>query len=455
MCVSNRQGRACGKCVQNFSVYYHSPRFECKTNDNCNLGWLWFILSELVPITIVYVFVMLFNISFTSGMVNGFIFYAQVIDTFYVNANGFNGLNPAEDWIRLAHDAHLFIYNAFNLEFFGIESLSFCLWKGAGTLDILIMKYVATVYALFLVLITVLVFKRFQLCCKWASSDKSYIIHGLSAFLITCYVRCMRVSFRILLPTHLNGPRNEHSRYSIVFYSGHLDFFRDSHLFYAIPALVCTVFFVFLPPVALIVYPLYLKLLSMCGLAETKAVKCFSIPFEKAKPFFDSFQSCYKNNFRFVAGLFFVYRMTILIAYGLSVGYEVFYISIGIQLLVMTSLHFVMQPHQNHWHNVLDLLIFSNLSAINGLSLYRIGISYRQNPSAKSSIKVAGVIQLVLIFLPLLVALLYVLIKVVQRVKTIVIRYIPKQPSLRVDDFVDDDNHSSYYHRSIRLASFN
>lgn len=365
LCSPTRQGRVCGECVPNTAVYYHSPQFRCRTDSDadCRLGWLWYILSELVPITAVYVVVMVLNISFTSGSVKGFIFFAQVIETLDINANGINGLNPTEKWLKIANDAHYFIYNAFNLEFFSTESLAFCLWRGTGTLDVLIVKYATMTYAFLLVLVTVLIFNRFQLCCKRAFSDKSYVIHGLSAFLITCYVQCMRVSFQILLPTHLSGLSTSYKRYSIVFYSGHLDFWKGRHLLYAIPALVCTVFIVILPPVALLIYPLYFKLFSICGIAESKAVKCLSLPFDKSKPFFDSFQSCYKNDFRFVAGLYFVYRITILLSYALSVGHNVFYLAVGMQLIVMTLLHCIMQPNRCNQHNLLDVLIFSNLSA--------------------------------------------------------------------------------------------
>lgn len=455
LCSPTRQGRVCGECIPETSVYYHSPQFSCRSDNGCKLGWLWYMLSELVPITIVYIVIMMMNISFTSGAAKGFIFFAQVIETLDVNANGVNGLNPNEKWLTIAGNIHNFIYNAFNLEFFSHESLAFCLWKGAGTLDIVIMKYVTMTYAFLLVTATVFVLNRFQPCCKWGSSGKSYIIHGLSAFLITCYVQCMRISFLILLPTHLNGLGSSHRHYHIVFYSGNLDFWKGRHLLYAIPALVCLLFMVLLPPLALVIYPLYLRVFAVCGLAESKAVKYFSIPFEKSKPFFDSFQSCYKNNFRFVAGLFFIYRLTILLSYGLSVGHEIFYLAVMIQLVVMTLLHFLMQPNRCQLHNVLDVLIFSNLSAINGLSLYRLGVSYQHNTYAQQSVRLTGYVQLILTFLPFAVVVLCILAKTAKAIKALVCKIRKRESLLVVDSFLDNVDYSSYHSRSIRLASFN
>ena len=451
ICGGARRGRACGECATNNSVYFHSPRFSCRSDTACKHGWLWYILSELFPITVVYIIVVVFNISFTSGSANAFIFFSQVIDTLEVNANGINGLSPSNDWIQHAHTAYSFIYKSFNLEFFGIESLSFCLWEGAGTLDILIMKYVTVTYAFLLVVVTVFILNRFRLCCRCPASERSHIIHGLSAFLITCYVQCMRVSFRILLPTHVTGLNSSRQSYSIVFYSGHLDYLQGRHLYYAIPAFVCVVFIVIVLPMALVLYPLYLRLFSLCGLAESKAVLLLSIPFEKAKPLFDSFQSSYKDNFRFVAGLFFIYRLGILLSYALSIGFAIFYLSVGIQFAIMMLLHFLMQPHRIHYHNVLDVLIFANLSAINIISLYRFGISYQKDPLSKLSVKGAGLVQLVLIFLPLVIPVVLLCVKVVRAVHS----QIVKRTASYSDDLNDDIGHSSVEYRSIRLASFN
>lgn len=449
VCVPTRTGRVCGQCVANHSVYFHSPRFTCKRDDElCRLGWLWYILSELLPLTVVYVVVMVMNISFTSGSVNGFIFFAQVIDTFEVNANGLNGLNSQDKWVQFGNDAYLFIYNTFNLEFFGAESLSFCLWDRAGTLDVLVMKYVTMTYAFLLVVSTVFILNHLQLCCcRKASHHKYNIIHGLSAFFITCYVQLMRVSFRILLPTHVYGLNSSESHYSIVYYSGHLNYFEGKHLFYAIPALFCTVFMIILPPLALLLYPHYLKFFALCGWAESRPIKLFSVPFVKGKHFFDSFQSSYKNNFRFVAGLFFIYRMMILVSYIMSIGYDMFYLIIAAQLIVMILLHFLMQPHQNQSHNILDVLIFVNLSAINGLSLYRFGASYQHDHSSKKHVKVAGIVQLVLIFIPLAVVVISLIVKAVCVAKKTFLRCCSVRKL--------DDDVSSYDYRSIHLASFN
>ena len=450
ICAPGRRGHLCGVCVRNSSVYFHSPQYTCKENSNCRQGFLYYFASELIPVTMVYVFIILLNISFTSGIANGFIFFAQVIDSLAINANGINGLNPADEAFTVFTQAYKCIYNSFNLEFFEIDEFSFCLWEGAGTLDVMAIKYVTMFYAFLLILLTVLIMNRCANCCKCPckpeKSLKKSIIHGLSAFLVLCYVQCMRVTFRILTPTFPEGHGIKYSNYTVVYFSGNLDYFRGEHLRYALPALLCMVFIIILPPLVLLIYPLYLKMFSLCGLAESKIVKSLSTPFAKAVPLIDAFQSCYKDKFRFVAGLFFVYRAFILLSFLIAIGYGQFYSAVSIQLVLMLIFHSVAQPYNNNCHNIIDILIFSNLLIINTMSLYRFGQSYHKDFTSMKHIKYAGIVQLVLVYLPVLAAVSYVIAKIVLVVK----KRVTKR-SYRLEEDIEN----SYSYRSFRLASFN
>ena len=51
ICDKNRKGLLCGRCNENTSVYYHSNRYTCGTNEYCRYGILIYIVSELLPVT--------------------------------------------------------------------------------------------------------------------------------------------------------------------------------------------------------------------------------------------------------------------------------------------------------------------------------------------------------------------------------------------------------------------
>ena len=144
VCNSKRTGILCGKCISNHSVSYHNYDLICKPDDMCRYGWLLYITTELLPLTLLFLTVIFFNISFTTGTASAFIFFAQVIDSLVINGHGRIWLKHS---IYKLTEAYRFIYRFFNLDFFSNERLAFCLIKGATALDTLSFKYVTILYA--------------------------------------------------------------------------------------------------------------------------------------------------------------------------------------------------------------------------------------------------------------------------------------------------------------------
>ena len=201
VCSEHRQGKLCGSCVSNTSHFYHSDNFKCYPDKHCDIGFLLYIVSELVPVSILFVAVIVFNVKLTSGAMNGFIFFVQFIDTMRIDANGFIRVHPI---LGIFISVYQFIYRMFNLNFFTLDSLSFCLWKGANTLDVLVYKYVTIIYSFLLVFTTVVLMKfcnftrlRKSFGCKPLSQfdhTKGVIIHGISTFVVMCYSQCAKVT---------------------------------------------------------------------------------------------------------------------------------------------------------------------------------------------------------------------------------------------------------------------
>ena len=86
---NNRRGRLCGKCIDGHSVFFHNEKHICSKNYLCKVGWLLYIMSELLPLTIIFIVVIICDISFTSGYATGLIFYAQAFDSLLIHSNNF------------------------------------------------------------------------------------------------------------------------------------------------------------------------------------------------------------------------------------------------------------------------------------------------------------------------------------------------------------------------------
>lgn len=285
-------------------------------------------------------------------------------------------------------------------------------------MDMLAFRLVSVVYGLLLILMTVFVIKKCD-CHLKRSRFESYVIHGLAAFLILCYVQCAQISFRILNPIYLEGV-GFHSSTKLVKYSGNIEYFSLDHLWYALPAVVIISTIVALPPLFLIWYPAGRKLLSKCRLNELKGIQLVEkmLMIDRMKPLLDSFQSNFKDSCRHFAALYFLYRVLVLTTFTLARTLPEFYIVVEIELVIIIAFHAALQPYQKIWHNIVDILIFSDLAVINALSIYiYIKATDAADQATGESISIAIIIRLVFIYLPLIYATSYLIILAVQQLR--------------------------------------
>ena len=373
ICSPGRTGTNCGSCKPNHSVYYNSWTFECGREDKCHLGVLFYIVSTLIPLTVLFLGIIVFDTNIVNGW-NGFLFYTQIVAILPIHANGIIHF-PKPVFETL--DSILFVYNFFNLDFFDFHPFSFCLWKGATVMDILMVQLGSMCFALSLVFITVFLLNqhKFAKYCPCLLRRQYTVFNGLSAFFILCYARCAWICFRILVPACLYNLNNNESecKRRVAFYSGDLEYFKGAHIKYATVAVIPLIFIVILPAFLLLFYPLFFKFLGLCNLGESRA----AIFLWKMMPMqlLDSFQNPFKNNYRCFAGLYFVYRAILLTQVVFTRNLTQFYASVELGFIIMIVLHATFQPYKQRVHNIVDLLLFFNLALINGITIYNFHLS--------------------------------------------------------------------------------
>lgn len=173
-------------------------------------------------------------------------------------------------------------------------------------------------------------------------------------------------------------------------------------------------------------------------------------PLEKLKPLLDSFQGSFKDEFRFFSGLYFVYRLLILVNVTLCNNIQNLYFILLGQLLVILLLHSVCQPYKERRNNLIDSALFINLAIINSLTIY----NYTQLTYNNASLVTAlSWMQAILILLPLVVMVMCVLWKALH-CKTLAQKVKGKQeqmldgddelPSRLVYEMYDQDKENHY-----------
>ena len=397
ICGKGRTGVMCGKCNENYSIFYHSQSFACKANTKCKFGPLFYILSEITPVFIVFLIVLIFDLSLTSGNVVGFIFFCQYLEDVSINTD--RRLSPLKI-------PYLLFYGIFNLNYFSVEKLSFCLWKDSHIQDIIFFKYFTVAFAFALVVLQIVSLKmnRFFFVFKlkkYFGHQRSFI-HGLSAFLVISYIQCTKTSFFILKYVHPEGLNGIHENY-YTYYGGER-YFDERHKIYATFAIFVFVVVTILPSLILLLHPFLLQVLAHFDLSEhwcvLKLLKLLCI--QKLIPFLDSFQSCYKDKCRMFAGLYFLYRVALLLCFILSESYVHLLYWVQLLLLSFLGVHATIQPYKKKVHNFLDSLIFTNLSVINMLTI----MAQNEEYSSRYTVTLES-LQIILYYLPMVACIIF------------------------------------------------
>ena len=444
---NNRTGILCGDCMENNSVYYNSPGYICGNNELCSYGPLFYILSSIIPLTLMFTIIVMLGVNFSSGVWNGFVFFSQIVGYFTVTASSVSYVSSSE---RVLHIISVLIYGPFSLHFFNDDSLSFCLFENANFFAVIGIEIFSLVFALFLVMTLVFVMKsnyfyRLQTaCCKRPFFKPTTLTKALTTFLILCYSQTTQICFKILEIGFLTNKGS-----SIIFplrvqQMGSQAYFTGVHIPFVIAAIIGLITIVTITPLCLIAYPIFYKVLPQ----RNRVTATLFRKVEMLKPIFDAFQGCFEDKYRFFAGLYFLYRVIFVSVFSL-IDVPLASLSIAqVVVMIMLAIHLKFQPYKNKLHNNIDGCLFLLMGIINTLALARFVQSDRY--SQDKLMIATGYIQLFLIYLPIFI-IICLLIRLTRK------KLCKKLPQMRdsTDLKMLDDSYDSESCHEVNTVSTN
>ena len=375
---TNRMGILCAQCQPGFGHAINSNIFECVscTSQSSTVNWLYYILSVYVPLLVVFLIIILFNIHLTSGPANAFIIYAQAITTtlgFNFNTNGIPILHSvfgSNINTKAFLSSYQVPYNILNLDLFSNLLPPFCLNADLGTLDILALKYLEALFPVVIIVAIILLLKCQSLLkihvkqyfChfKWKGIS---LPHAFAAFVLLSYNRLCQLTVYLLIsiPVWNNTMNTMESR---VYFSGNLlstDY--NYAIRYQLPAYVILIILIVLP-IVLLHYPLmWLENLVAKVTCLRKIYPTASVAI-----LLDTFQGCFSNNRRYFAGLYLVFRLFLFFAYKQTTPLQ-FLLQVVIIILYIVFIA-LWKPYKNMFLNYVDISIFANMAFISCLSWY-------------------------------------------------------------------------------------
>lgn len=423
----NRHNVLCGECIDGYGPAVNSRSYECVNCTDPVGDTLKYVSAVYIPLVVMFLIIIIFNIHLTTAAANSFILYAQIISsTFGVDADGQIPLNLiAGNYTHSLLKAYMIPYGVFNLEF--VENLipPLCVGTNFNALMIISLDYIVALAPLLMIIIIVVIFKISSFvsdqCCRYlhihtqtraiaflAKRKRTLseaILPAFSAFLLLSYSKLALTPAFILSQQELTDSSGKKVFPERAYYAGHLPITNSKYiLHYKIPACFVLATFVAIPPLLLLDYPL--RLFEWC----LSKVKCLwrHYPVGKVHFFLDKFQGCFKNKFRLFAGLLFLFRLVINMNYTFATWLEQFIVQ-EISCILMITLLALFQPYneQNDIFNRIDVLIFTDLAVVNGLSFYLYEYA-RNNPQTETLPIAAFIIEYILIFMPLIYIIGYV-----------------------------------------------
>ena len=346
-----RTGRLCGECKEGYQISAYSYDLKCT---RCSIsgvrGRIMYFCVAFLPLTAFFILVLLFRINATSPKMAAYVAVAQSVASPQIVRIILSG---PHNTIRSLARIVLAMYGVWNLDFFRTLMPAICL--NINTLQALALDYVIAVYPLVLVvlayvmiqlhgrgclLLTILwmPFKKCHTRLQRRVDAKASIIDVFASFLVLSQMKFLSVSFDLLVPTSVWNVTGE--RVGLyLYYDATFEYFGRKHLPYGILALCVSFFFLILPLLLLLLYPL-------------RIFQRLFGNWQALRIFIDSFQGSFKDGVvegkydcRYFSATFLIMRIALYLIFALILsGY--FYILAAILLLLLALVISVVKPYK-------------------------------------------------------------------------------------------------------------
>ena len=426
----HRNGQLCGKCDSGYSVPVYSYNLACVECNNYQYNWLKYLAVAFLPLTLFYILVTLFSVSFTSPLLSGLVMAFQIV-AHPLQLQVFLSLMDSGMPIVLPQliKVVLSIASVWNLDFFRMY-YSFCLHPNASAMTIMALDFATTVYPVILIWVTYVLVKLYDhdfklLVWPWRLISvilkpfqrqwnvKTSLIDVFASFIYLSSTRLLLTSVNFLVPIRTYGYQlgpDGHPKLTKAYYlfnSPTVKYFGANHLPFALLAITSLLSFFILPMALLFVYPhsWFQRMLNRTRLNSLTL-----------RTFVEVFQGSFKDStnntrdYRYFSGFLLFIPLVLNLIFSLTQS-SIYYPLGGLLILVYLTLHLIFRPYKRQLHNhitvamLVALLIMYWGMAINCAAIAEVSmgdqiLGYPLN-------NFSGVVSLSIVLLALTIAILY------------------------------------------------
>ena len=368
-CTDNTTGEDYLGCSSEQGIPMNNPHTCTKCDE---YGLLVFIVIEILPITIMVLLIIIFNIQLTNGSINGVVFYSQTVAISYFVYNYVYSYIYYH-FYNLPLLLSVIPSNVFNLDFTPFTfNYVMCISPDTQPLGEISFWYVIGFYPLLLLLLlyvwitlydkgykcVVFITRPFHRCMArfWSMTGiEPSFTHSIASIYILCFTQLAATSFKILSI----APKNETLKFGFnktkFSFDMKQDYFKGVHGAVGFFAILVLLFLIVLPTLYILLYPFkwFHKLLDCLHLRKQLLISLG-----------DVFTGPYKNgtentyDYRFMAGLYLLAKAIILsqFVYGY---YSIFSIPISQACcsFLLAVIVIIFRPFQRNIHNFTEFLV--------------------------------------------------------------------------------------------------
>ena len=302
----NREGLLCSKCKPGYGPAVYSFSLTCAECSDNGVGWALYLFVVLVPITVFYIIVIIFNIRATAPPFTAFVLMCQVYCTIelihvplQMRLKGMKSLSVLIHVVRM-------LSGIWNLDFFRYLVPPFCVSSHLSNMQALSLEHIYIVYPFSLILVSficielharsfrpiVLLWKPFHrgvTRLRRSLDPKASIINAFSTFLLLALSKNIVIMNSSFATTDLIIPLSiVNVSPSLLYADPLIHMYSKQHLPYLLGSVLLLVAFFVLPTLLLCLYPtrIFRKVLF----------HCLSLRWQQAvSAFIDTFQGHYKD----------------------------------------------------------------------------------------------------------------------------------------------------------------
>ena len=371
-----RKGRFCSRCISGYGIAVFSKTTdECVRCDNKYALPLYLALV-LLPITLFYFLVIIFNFSATQPPVAAYTFYCQLFAQVIYNINALRHHFDSEA-NKTLQTLTWTVSEIWNLDMFRYVIPGFCLDERLTNIDAILLELVTALYPLLLIFLTfiliemhasnirvvVYLWKPFHRCftsIRRAWDPRSSVTNAFATFLLLSSFKVCFITMNIISKIKLylqNGTIPDE-----VLYNDPSILYRNVHRqTFFVPLLLLNILLVILPIIMLCLYPTKMWRRLAHKVLPTRMTNAINL-------FIECFQGHYKNgttgtyDYRFVSCFGFALRLIagLFMAghFSRKQGENAPMTSLGFILIVTSMFYANVRPCKKQYMNVTESLLY-------------------------------------------------------------------------------------------------